>query len=372
MYCKVCGESNADGVRFCKKCGSEFTTTHSITNEAMNVKSQDSRSRKSFLKRNSTFIFIVLLGAASYLIYEYIIKFKPEIIGNWIDVKTKSDVISISKNGKEFLVAWNDNVFPAELQGDKLVLENRVSITITKNSANLIIEGEKYFPMDGSQFLGFWATRSESDIMEISRKENSYLVKWKSKDDGFQLHEIISDIKGGLLIGDFYGEKDNFVIKLSDKQKIALSVDPFGEFEPIRNLIFSSTIPITESGVSFDSEKNSSPVQTDEKEKDTELNNGFYIVNVAAVKTEEQAKVKSQELATNGRQSGYLWIPDYPSLSGAQFYSVYLGPYHSLYECEVAVEEYRKIDPKAYGLLVSQDNKRVQINGIGKVEETLK
>ena len=101
-------------------------------------------------------------------------------------------------------------------------------------------------------------------------------------------------------------------------------------------------------------------------------NGTFYIVCVTAVKTEEKAQTNCADLKKQGHQAGYLWIPDYASLSGAKLYSVYLGPYTTQYDCEVATEEYRKNHPEAYGLLVSQDNKRVQINGIGKVTVTNK
>lgn len=107
-------------------------------------------------------------------------------------------------------------------------------------------------------------------------------------------------------------------------------------------------------------------MQTQEQGKNDE----FYIINIAAVKTENDAKAKAKELEANGNKAGYLWIPDYASLSGAKFYSVYIGPYSTQHDCEVATEEYRKIHPEAYGLFVSQDNKRIQINGIGKVTVT--
>lgn len=93
----------------------------------------------------------------------------------------------------------------------------------------------------------------------------------------------------------------------------------------------------------------------------------YYIINVAAVKTESEAKNKALEILNKGYKSGYLWIPEYASLSGANFYSIYIGPFATQYECEVATEEYRKKHPEAYGLLVSQENQRVQINGLGKV-----
>jgi hypothetical protein len=121
------------------------------------------------------------------------------------------------------------------------------------------------------------------------------------------------------------------------------------------------------------SQKNdNSASQSEEIYEGEETIEGYYIINVAAVKTEKDAISKAKELEKNGYESGYLWIPDYASLSGAKMYSVYVGPFDTQYECEVATEAYRKIHPEAYGLLVSQDNKRVQINGVGKVTVTRK
>jgi hypothetical protein len=116
---------------------------------------------------------------------------------------------------------------------------------------------------------------------------------------------------------------------------------------------------------------NTSQPKADQTE--TQNNSGsFYIISSAAVKTENQAKAKASELRNNGNSTGYLWIPDYASLSGAKFYCVYIGPFYTQHDCEIATEEYRKLHPDAYGLLVSQDRKRVQINGIDKVVVTQK
>jgi len=93
----------------------------------------------------------------------------------------------------------------------------------------------------------------------------------------------------------------------------------------------------------------------------------FYIINVSAIKDAVSARKKVKELRSMGYESDYLWIPDYNSLSGAEYYSVYIGPFFSQYECEEATEDYRQLHPEAYGLLVSQKNVRVRINGIGKI-----
>ena len=99
-------------------------------------------------------------------------------------------------------------------------------------------------------------------------------------------------------------------------------------------------------------------------------NTPFYIINTSATKYENQAKIKVESLMSKGYKADYLWIPDYKSLSGAEYYSVYIGPFYSQYECEKFVGFYRGIDPKAYGLLVSHENKRVKITGIGNVKVT--
>ena len=93
----------------------------------------------------------------------------------------------------------------------------------------------------------------------------------------------------------------------------------------------------------------------------------FYILNVMAVKDKNKAIIEVDKLINEGYSANYLWIPDYNSLSKAEYFSVYIGPYQNQKDCEIAVSEYRKIDPKAYGLLVSQENKRVQINGLNKI-----
>lgn len=104
--------------------------------------------------------------------------------------------------------------------------------------------------------------------------------------------------------------------------------------------------------------------------KANDNNEAFYIVNVAATTSASEARTMSEKLKDEGYNSGFLWIPDYASLSGAQYYTVYIGPFSTQKECEIATEDYKRVDSKAYGLKVSQEKKRVQINGIGKVTVT--
>lgn len=131
--------------------------------------------------------------------------------------------------------------------------------------------------------------------------------------------------------------------------------------------------PISQKETNKKSSHNSEHINREDKTQDSIKNNAnehinFYIVNIIAVKSENKAKVESKRLKSLGYKSSYLWIPDYKSLSGAQFFTVYLGPYKTIRECEIATENYKKIDSKVYGTWVGNKNKRIEIRGVGKVK----
>ena len=95
----------------------------------------------------------------------------------------------------------------------------------------------------------------------------------------------------------------------------------------------------------------------------------FYMIAEDIAPTEEEAKRLVEILEYEGfEKAGYLWIPDYKSLSGAEYYSVFIGPFVTIEECALEVERYRKSNPSAYGLLVSnKSTERVEIRGPGKI-----
>ena len=100
-------------------------------------------------------------------------------------------------------------------------------------------------------------------------------------------------------------------------------------------------------------------------------NKDFYIIAVSIASSDTEAMDKVNSLKSEGYNSDFLWIPDYKSLSGAEYFSVFIGPFRSESECAIAVQEYRKSNPSAYGLLVSNEStKRVSITGLNKIKIT--
>lgn len=100
------------------------------------------------------------------------------------------------------------------------------------------------------------------------------------------------------------------------------------------------------------------------------LDTTFYVTCVTVTDTETQALKEVKKLENQGYAASHLWIPNYASLSGAKKYLVYIGPQTSQSQCEIATEKYRQVDPKAYGLMVAQKNKRVEIRGRDDIKIT--
>lgn len=63
-----------------------------------------------------------------------------------------------------------------------------------------------------------------------------------------------------------------------------------------------------------------------------------YVIVEGAYSYVSDAQNHVLELRSNGKSNaGYLWIPDYPSLSGKPFYATFFGPYHDFNACKRAL-----------------------------------
>jgi tetratricopeptide (TPR) repeat protein len=96
--------------------------------------------------------------------------------------------------------------------------------------------------------------------------------------------------------------------------------------------------------------------------------NGFYIISISATDTKAKARRVAKQMQDKGYESGFLWIPDYPSLSGTKMYAVYLGPFATQEVCAREVAAYRRIQPSAYGIWVGFERKRIEVRGPGRIK----
>ncbi|NOQ72687.1 MAG: hypothetical protein GQ574_11825 [Crocinitomix sp.] len=237
----------------------------------------------------------------------------------------------------------------------------KIDYNSTDNVAENLAVQHTYEVSDGSMFIGQWIRHSNEiggdpwDIsLNIEQNGLNYIVN---------------------LIGE---SKRNFNWIAAYKDQQLISNNLIEGKKPILKLLDETTIQLkniylygaNEHKMTLESRTSNKPIPVFDDQSVTEKteDEAFYIINVTAVKNESLAERRVEELKHKGYDSDFLWIPDYASLSGAKYYTVYIGPFKSQYDCEVATEEYRKTQPDAYGLLVSHDNIRVEIRGIGKVK----
>jgi hypothetical protein len=87
-----------------------------------------------------------------------------------------------------------------------------------------------------------------------------------------------------------------------------------------------------------------------------------FVIITGSFSYETDAKNEVVRMKNEGyTNAGYLWIPDYPSLSGKQFYAPFIGPFQSYSECENNLRSLTKTGRFWYGVKVSFDNTRVEI-----------
>lgn len=85
--------------------------------------------------------------------------------------------------------------------------------------------------------------------------------------------------------------------------------------------------------------------------------NEEWIINISATADQQEAAKEVQKLMEQDPKNkyGYLWIPDYKSLSGKELYVIFQGPYGYMDAIMPALIDYQKSNPKAYAIKVSKE-----------------
>jgi hypothetical protein len=86
----------------------------------------------------------------------------------------------------------------------------------------------------------------------------------------------------------------------------------------------------------------------------------LWVICSGAYDKKSQAEARAGELRRLGVDAGVLWIPDYGSFSGAEFWLAYAGPvdYGSKSKAQSLLRKVKTDDPKAYGLKLDSTGPR--------------
>lgn len=86
-------------------------------------------------------------------------------------------------------------------------------------------------------FVSKWSSLN-GDAIEIVMRGSDVAVLYRAK-YMTSAEEIRCTLKDGILSGDYYGHKGNFRLSFADGDRLSLTIDPFAEFAPVRNQLFS-------------------------------------------------------------------------------------------------------------------------------------
>ena len=84
----------------------------------------------------------------------------------------------------------------------------------------------------------------------------------------------------------------------------------------------------------------------------------IYIINYAGAETQERAIAIVDSLIPTFPNAGYLWIPDFESLSGEELYAVFITSEPSKYSIEDELKKCKADLPKSYIVKVNHTDER--------------
>ena len=121
-------------------------------------------------------------------------------------------------------------------------VEEKIENTITKSEINNNIKIK-------NRFLGTWKRIGGGDerelkysrsFLKIVSVDNKYIAHYVTSLDAYRNHEIEVKLKNNKLIGDFY-VPESVIIELCEPDKLYLTIDPLGEFVPIKKEVYQRT-----------------------------------------------------------------------------------------------------------------------------------
>ncbi len=141
----------------------------------------------------------------------------------------------------------------------------------------------------------------------------------------------------------------------------------------MKNLIylllgFISLFSCNSSNQSNENEKDSSVITEQsyvpdiEKTSDKTMKSDFFIISTSATADIKEAVEQVKKLQAEKHSAGYLWMPEYESLSNKELYSVFIGPFTGMDTCIKYLEVYKKTKPDSYAVKVQHNKERVVIN----------
>lgn len=274
----------------------------------------------------------------------FIINSNGDAISNYHVFENASKAIAINSEGKKFVI---DKIYTYDKQKDYILFRIRSTFkdfNPVKIASEIPRVGDECFTVGNPR--GLFQTLSTGVISGY--RDNGHLLQISVPithgSSGGPLFNKNGEVFGITTSG--LGEADlNFAININDL--------------PLMDYANSTPISIDlDKSVSTGSNQSS---YLDSYGKLVYVSSCFIIVTGAFLYEQDARNYVQQEINKGYLNSGYLWIPDFPSLSGKKFYATFIGPFTSYDECRNNLEILDRTGRFWYGKKVSLNNENVEI-----------
>lgn len=344
-YCIKCGKQNSGSAKFCTGCGVELNVIvkSEQANPASEIKSPSAPAKQvANLNKWIVISIFVLLGAA--LVYFLIRKtaHKQDTFSRETNTAIIPNTKTESAQNKQSLTSLTESEIISFLN----------EWLNAQNTHNLIVYADFY----ANDFEGI--KRIKSGQIFYYTHDEWIRDRTKMYNSAKNLIMTVSDTKIILSSG------DNAVVNFTH----GYSSDQYNDIgEKQLHLLKSHNgkIYITKEEMlnSYDPDTgNATELSYTDNEGKLVFKSDCFVIITGSFTYERDVKTDVRRLKEMGyANAGYLWIPDYPSLSGKPFFAPFIGPFKSYSECETNLRSLAKAGRFWYGLKVSFDARRVEI-----------
>lgn len=317
-YCTKCGKQNTDTAKFCTGCGATFNVANDKNSGTVK---QAEPGKKKTLHYTGLAVFLIAAGIATWILF--------------------------FKKGKQEDV-------PATTQSESTMADTATRTTENIRSAANSPEKTRTLELRyketsiGDLVHQIFTDVSTGQDIELEYDEATK-PKWEAADN--EIFRLCPDEGNCSLTGQMY--KADQAYKLTDEYEwTGETLEKTGK--KVMAWVTTSLTKMAK-GSSNQGSYNAANGKLIFK-------SDCYVIITGSFGYEADAINEVKRIRNSGHSNaGYLWIPDYPSLSGKQFYAPYIGPFASYSDCEYNIRSLTKTGRFWYGVKVSYQNDRVEI-----------
>lgn len=347
IYCTKCGKQNLDNAKFCTGCGKTLANPQLSPTQRTTI--PDATSLTTPLpaeKRKSTWVIVVLLllglAAGAYFIFFNNKKNNSATVNATSADSSTTD--NEEKNGNERSASvglTEPEIF--SFLNDWLNAQNNKNMVTYSNFYSQEFQGIKRIKSGQVYYYNHNEWINDRTKMYTSAKNLIMTVS----------NVRITDHSDNKATVNFtHGYSSDAYQDIGEKQ-IYIEITGNGRISITKEEMLDSNDPST---------GNTGQESYIDNEDKLVYKSDCFIIVTGSFSYEVDVKQEVKKMKARGYpNAGYLWIPDYPSLSGKQFYAPFIGPFQTYADCENNLRTLQKTGSYWYGKKVSFDNTKVEI-----------